>query len=184
MSKIIIGFTGLLSSGKGTATKYLEQKYNAKNCRFSSILRDLLTRIYMEHSRDNLIRLSETIRTTFGENILAKAITEDAKNSDAEITVVDGVRRLVDIENLAKLPNFILVAISADPKIRYERLIKRGENIDDKNKTYEQFLADHQRSTETSILDVIPHAKENINNNGSTEDLYIQLDTLVNKYTK
>jgi len=31
MSKIIIGFTGLLSSGKGTATKYLEEKYKAKN---------------------------------------------------------------------------------------------------------------------------------------------------------
>ena len=182
MSKIIIGFTGLLSSGKGTATKYLEEKYKAKNCRFSSILRDILSRIYTEHSRDNLIRLSEMLRTTFGENILAKAISEDAKNSESDITVVDGVRRLADIEHLTKLPNFILVEIFAESTVRYERLVQRSENVDDKNKTYEQFLADHQRSTELSILEVVPHAKEKIDNNGTVEQLQQQLDSLIEKY--
>jgi hypothetical protein len=61
-------------------------------------------------------------------------------------------------------------------------LITRGENADDNTKTYEQFLTDHQRSTELSILDVIPQAKERIDNNGTIEGLYGQLDELVKKY--
>jgi hypothetical protein len=63
-------------------------------------------------------------------------------------------------------------------------LIQRGENADDATKTYEQFLADHERSTEKSILEVVPLAKERIDNNGDQEDLHKQLDALVEKYTK
>ncbi|MCX6779093.1 MAG: AAA family ATPase [Candidatus Magasanikbacteria bacterium] len=180
--KIILGFSGLLSSGKGTAAKYLEEKYGASSYRFSTMLRDVLNRLYIEHSRDNLIKLSEIIRTTFGEDALAKTIAKDAETDPNPIIVVEGIRRLADISHLQQLPNFILVEIFADPKIRYERLVQRGENTDDKTKTYEQFLADHQRSTELSILEVLKQAKEKIDNNGNTLELQKQLDALVKKY--
>jgi dephospho-CoA kinase len=182
MNKTILGFVGLLSSGKGTAAKYLETKYSANTYRYSTILRDLVDRIYVEQSRDNLIKMSETIRSTFGEDTLAKAIAKDAETAINNLVVVEGIRRPADIEYLAKLPNFVLIEIFAEPKTRYERLIKRGENADDNSKTYEQFLADHQRSTELSILEVIPHAKERIDNNGNLENLYQQLDRLVGRY--
>ncbi len=180
--KVIIGLTGLLASGKGAASKYLEKKYGASTFRFSSILRDICQRAYLEKTRDNLVKLSECLRATFGEDLLAKAIAKDAESNNNQIVIVDGIRRMADIVHLKSLPNFILVAISADSKIRYERLIKRGENSDDVAKTYEQFLADHELSTEKSILEVIPYAKDHIDNSGSIEKLYEQLDQLVTKY--
>lgn len=183
-SKIIFGFVGQLASGKGTAAKYLAEKFKANTFRYSTILRDLLDRVYLEQSRDNLIKMSECVRDTFGESTLAKAIAADAKKAESKIVVVEGIRRLADIEYLAKLPNFILVEIFADPKIRYERLVKRRENIDDAAKTYEQFLEDHKRSTEISIQEVLPYAKEKIDNNMTLEGLYCQIDKLVEKYTK
>lgn len=181
-NKIIIGFVGLLASGKGTAAKYLEEKYHASSYRFSTILRDMLRRAYLEQTRDNMIKISEAIRGTFGEDILAKTIARDAENDTNSIVIIDGIRRLADIEHLRKLPNFLLVEIFAEPKTRHERLVKRGENPDDVTKTYEEFLADHQRSTEITIPDVIPLAKSHIDNNGTLDELHAQIDQIVKQH--
>jgi dephospho-CoA kinase len=113
---------------------------------------------------------------------LAKIITQDALKDKKRVIVVEGIRRLDDIKYLSKLPNFILVEIVADSKIRYQRLIERGENTDDNAKTYQEFLADHKKSTEITIAKVIKLAQEKINNNGSEKDTQKQLDKLMKKY--
>lgn len=179
--KIIIGFTGLMASGKDAAKKYLEEKYGAESFRFSSIMRDVLKRINVEMSRTNLSAVSLCLRQTFGEDLFAKVIASDAQNANSDIVVVDGVRRLADIAHLSKLDGFHLVAIEADPKIRHERLVKRGENVGESDKTYEQFIADHQAETELTIPEVMSKADLKINNDGSFEDLYKQIDELVEK---
>lgn len=180
--KIVLGFVGLLASGKGAVAKYLEEKYSADTFRFSTMLRDLCDRIYIEQSRNNLIKMSEIIRSTFGEDTMAKVMAHDAKTAKENIIIVEGIRRMADIEYLSKLENFVLIEIFAKQETRYERLIKRGENADDNTKTYEQFLEDHKRSTEMSIPEVATHATEKIDNNGSIDDLHEQLDKLVEKY--
>jgi dephospho-CoA kinase len=180
--KIILGFTGLPASGKGTAAKYLEDKYRAKNFRFSTMLRDLLNRIYLPQSRDFMIKMSEIIRATYGEDTMAKVIAKDVENADCEVVVVEGIRRMADIEFLKKLPNFVLIEIFADIETRLGRIQKRRENPDDAMKTMDQFKADHQRSTEVTIPEVAGHATERIDNNGSLDDLNQQLDILVTKY--
>lgn len=179
--KIIIGFTGLMASGKDAAKKYLEEKYGAESFRFSSIMRDVLKRINVEMSRTNLSAVSLCLRQTFGEDLFAKVIASDAQNATSDIVVVDGVRRLADIAHLSKLAGFHLVAIEADPKIRHERLVKRGENVGESEKTYEQFIADHQAETELTIPEVMSKADLVINNDGSFDDLYKQIDELVAK---
>lgn len=180
--KIIFGFTGLMVSGKGTAAAYLKEKYSADTFRFSTMLRDLLTRIYLETSRDYMIKMSEIIRGTFGEDTMARVIAKDVERGEGQLIVVEGIRRTADVAYLSKLPNFVLVEIFADPQIRYERLVKRRENPDDATKTFEQFMKDHERSTEISILEITAKATERINNNGSMEEFQAQLDALVHKY--
>jgi len=44
-AKIIFGFTGLMSSGKGGAGEYLKSKYNASVFSFSKSICDVLDRI-------------------------------------------------------------------------------------------------------------------------------------------
>lgn len=180
--KLVLGLVGLLASGKGTAAKYLEKKYSADTYRFSTMLRDLCDRVYLEQSRDNLIKMSEIIRGTFGEDTMARVMARDAQSALNNIVIVEGIRRLADIDYLSKLPNFVLIEIKAAPKIRYERLLKRNENPDDSVKTYEQFLEDHKRSTEMSIPEIAVRATERIDNNGSLKELYKQLDELIYKY--
>jgi dephospho-CoA kinase len=179
--KIILGLVGLFASGKETTKKYIVEKYNAKDCRFSSILRDAMTRTAIPISRENLQKLSTVLRTNFGEDLLAKAIAMDASKLDANIVVIDGVRRPTDIEHLTKLPNFFLIKIDADPKIRYERLVKRNENEGDDKKTFEQFLKDHKGEADSLIPFVMATAKYSVNNSGSFENLYKQLDEIIKK---
>jgi dephospho-CoA kinase len=182
MKKIIFGFTGLISSGKGTAAAYLEKKYGASTYRFSTTLRDLLDLLYLPHTRDNLQDISTILRKQFGEDLLAKTMARNVESDKKNIIVVEGIRRLADIDYLAKLPGFVLVEIKADAKIRYERLTKRNENQDDKEKTFAEFLADHEKEAENSIPEVISHATEHVDNTGDFATLYKQLDELVVKY--
>ncbi len=182
-NKIIFGFTGLIASGKGYAAEYLHTRYNASTYRFSTMLRDALDRFYIPQTRDNIIKISEIMRGTFGEDIMAKTMAQDVASNASSLIVVEGIRRPADIEYLARMPNFVLVEVFADSKIRYERVVQRAENIGDSAKTYEEFMADHKRSTELSILEVIKSATEKIDNNGDVELYHKQLDALVAKYT-
>lgn len=180
--KIILGFVASMAAGKGTAAKYLEEKYGAHTYRFSTMLFDLLKRIYVEPSRDNLIKMSEIIRGTFGEDTMAKVMAKDAENDKNNLIIVEGIRRMADIEHLAKLPNFVLIEIFADLEKRHQRLIQRREKPDDATTTLEQFKKDHARSTEITIPEVASHAIARIDNNGTVAELHKQLDDLLNKH--
>ena len=147
-------------------------------------MRDVLNRVDLPVSRDNLIKISTVLRQNFGEDLLAKAIAKDASNLKADIVVIDGMRRMSDIGHLINLPNFILISVEAKPEVRYERLVKRNENIGDAEKSFEEFLADHKKETEITIPEVMSHAKEVINNDGSFDDLIKQTDLIVEKYFK
>lgn len=178
--KIVIGFTGLIACGKGTAAKYLKEKYGATTYRFSTMLRDALDRFYLPQTRENMVAISECLRQTFGQDLLAKVIAEDVKQDQGKIIVVEGIRRLPDIKYLREVPGFKLIKIEVAAETRYDRLTKRDENPDDKSKTYAQFLADHQLPTELTIPEAMAQADATINNSGSLADLYLELDKLIN----
>ncbi len=178
-NKIIIGLVGQMAAGKGTVAKYLENKYQASIHRFSTILRDVLERLHLEISRQNLQNLSTVLRKNFGEDILAKVISEDVVNDQNKIIVIDGIRRLADIKYLKKLPTFKLVSITADPKIRYQRLVNRNENKNDKQKTYEEFLAEQKKEAEIEIPRVMAEAEIEINNDKDLDELYAQIDKII-----
>ena len=178
-NKIILGFTGQIACGKGTIAQYIQDTHSASNYRFSTMLRDVLDRFNLEHTRKNLVGISEYLRNTHGEDIMAKTMASDVEKDQNNIIVVEGIRRMADIAYLSKLPNFTLVKIEATPEKRYERIIKRGENKDDNTKTFEEFQKDHKQPTEVTIPEVMSHATLSIDNNGTLEELHKQLDKLV-----
>jgi dephospho-CoA kinase len=184
MAKIIIALTGEIACGKGTVTEYLTKKYQASNKRYSTMLRDLLARLYVQPSRESLASLSKYIRGAFGQDIMAKVMTKDIKKDKSEIIVLDGVRRQSDLEHIKNLPNFNLVYIETRLKKRYDRIINRGENSDDKGKSYNQFKIDHQLETERQIRALKKLSKYVINNNGTKERLYKQIDDLIETIKK
>jgi len=184
MAKLILGFTGEMVSGKGTAAKYVCEKYGSNSHRFSTILRDILNRVYLEHSRENMQKLSSALRSTFGEDVMAKSISLDVQNDEGEIVVIDGIRRSPDIKYLQDLPNFKLVYIDADIEIKHKRLLERNENPDDATKTLEQFKEDHKGEAETQIRGLKEHSQYIVDNNGSLDDFYVQIDKIIQENIK
>ncbi|OGL74286.1 hypothetical protein A3F28_00645 [Candidatus Uhrbacteria bacterium RIFCSPHIGHO2_12_FULL_57_11] len=182
MATVIIGLVGEGGAGKGTIAAYLKEKHQAATCRFSDALNDILARLDVESTRENLIELSEILRKSFGETVIARAVARWARERTEEIIAVDGIRRMGDIETLGKLPGFHLVYVTADPKTRYERMIRRGEKAGETEMTYERFLVQEQLPTEVSIKDVAAHAEEKIDNNGGLDQLHTQVDELMHKW--
>ncbi|MFA5109050.1 MAG: AAA family ATPase [Patescibacteria group bacterium] len=185
MSKIILGFAGHIASGKDVCKKYLMEKYGAGSHRYSTVLRDILNRLYLPTDRNNLQNLSLDLRTRFGGDTLARVIIEDIIRDEREIIVIDGIRRLDDVTSLTKkFPDLHIIGIEVDAKTRYERLVKRDENIGDAAKTFEQFLADDQKEAELEIPTVMAAAEHKISNNGTLEELYAQIDQIISKIKK
>ncbi len=179
MAKHIIGIAGEMASGKDTVTAYLEERYGAKQYRFSDPLRSILGTMHLDITRDNLTTLSTHLREAFGQDILAHIIEREAEGTDADIVVIDGVRRLSDIDLVKEKPNFTLWYTEADVNIRFERLHGRRENQDDSTLTLEQFIEDHSNETERFIPELKNHAKVVIENNGTLEELHAQVDKLI-----
>jgi dephospho-CoA kinase len=179
MAKIIIGLVSQLAGGKETTKNYLIEKYGATGHRFSTILREVLERLYLPVSRKNMQDLSLTLRQTFGQDLLAKIIVQDVMNDPNELVVVDGIRRLPDIAYLKDLPGFRLLRIETAEKIRYDRMVRRNENAGDADKTLAQFLADGQKEAELQIPEVMASAELSVKNNGSLTEFYVQLDAII-----
>ncbi len=181
MVKIIIGLSGEMASGKGTVAKYISEKYGASSYRFSTILRDVLDRLCIKQSRENVSKMSTILRQNFGEDLFAKVMAENVKKDNNDVIVIDGIRRLEDITYLKEIPEFKFVFIDADIKKRYERIIKRDENVDDIGKTFDEFEKEHELETEVQIKNLKEKADVIINNDGNMEDLYQKVDEIINK---
>lgn len=180
--KRIIGLVGKQGSGKGTVANILQEKYGAKLFRFSAILGDVLDRIAVEKTRDNLIALSEALRKTFGEDVLAYAIERDAATSDADLVVVDGIRRVEDLAALEPLPQFRLVKVEAPIKTRFQRSKARGEKTGESDMSWEEFLkVENEAPTEVTIPSVEARAGVAIENDGTREELETKVRDLMEK---
>lgn len=181
MDKIIIGMAGQMSSGKDTIANYIVEKYGGVSLSFSQPLRDILNRAFLPIDRSNLVWLGQTLVDRFGSDILSKIISKEIEKSDKKIFILPNIRREGDVSCFKDWPEYILIGVQTDPKISYERLIKRSQNTDDQIKTWEQFQKDLQLSTEVEIENLIQKSSIQINNNGSLEELYQQIDKIIEK---
>jgi len=179
MAKLILGLAGEMVSGKGTIAKHVVKEHNGGAHRFSTILRDVLDRLYLEQSRDNIQTLSTVLRKSFGEDMMAKIMYHDAQKDEHDIVIVDGVRRMADIAYLKELPHFKLIYVEADMEIRYKRIVSRGENTDDAKKSFSEFEKAHQDESESQIRDLKNYANYVIDNNGTFPELYKQIEDII-----
>ena len=180
-NKIILGFVGDLASGKGTVCKYLNEKYGVNSYRFSTMLRDVLNRIYVEQNRENLQDLSTFLRQRYGQDIMSKVIVKDVLNDKNNIVAVEGIRRPTDITYLRELSGFHLIYITAEAKIRWQRMVSRKENADDANKTFEQFLKDEQAEADALIKELGKKAEFTITNDDAMEEFYSKMEGVLKK---
>ena len=176
--KIIIGLAGKIASGKDSVGKYFVEKYRAEKIRFSTILRNILEILNLPESRENMQSLSTVLRKNFGENILAKAIVKLTNKTNNNLVVIDGIRRLGDVDSLKTLNSFFLVYIDVDQDKRFKRSVARKENPGDENMLREKFDERDAVETEIQIESLKKEANFLIDNSGTLEETYLQIENI------
>ena len=184
MAKIIIGVAGEMGSGKEAISQYLVEKYHSSSHNFSQVLTDIAKRLYLPITRETQTAISGMIRTTFGQDIMAKVMANESKEDSTEIVVVQGIRRPQDMDQLRELPNFKLIYVEADIVVRYGRVKKRGEKENDATMTFEQFQHSHTYETELAIAGLKEYAAHVVKNDGTMEQLHKQVDEIIAQYVK
>ncbi|PIR03414.1 MAG: hypothetical protein COV60_00460 [Candidatus Magasanikbacteria bacterium CG11_big_fil_rev_8_21_14_0_20_43_7] len=183
MSKLILGITGEMATGKTTITEYITKHHGGISFRFSTMLRDIAQRIHVEESRENLQALSTVLRAEFGDDLMSNVIAKDVEKAQGDIIIVEGIRRPSDVTYLKKLSGFHLIGIAVDMRTRYERIIQRNENPDDQSKTWEAFQAEQTQESEEKIQDILREAEIIIDNNGDLASLHAQINAYIASFT-
>lgn len=183
MKKLIIGLVGEKAGGKGTAAEYLKKAHGAMSHAFSTPMKDCLKRLGLDMTRKNLIAFSELTRQAYGQDLYAMVVAKDAEKDNSKVVVVDGIRRPEDIAGLEPDPAFRLVYVTAPLDVRYERAKLRNEKGEG-DMTLEEFTAQESAPTERDIPVLGKAAEYTIDNSGTLEKLYSQLDRLIAEIKK
>jgi dephospho-CoA kinase len=92
-------------------------------------LMELLEKEGGDINRESLIEKGNQLRSKYGPSALADLLYEEAQKTDQNC-IIESIRTVGEIESLRSKGNFILLAVDADPKIRYERVVLRGSQTD------------------------------------------------------
>jgi dephospho-CoA kinase len=94
-------------------------------------------------------------------------------------TIIDSIRNPKEIEYLQTQENFILLAVDAPPKVRYERVIIRGRN--ESAQTLAEFIAkEKEEMTELEkgqqLQRCMQMADHLVSNEGTLEEFHRKLE--------
>lgn len=179
MEQIVFGLSGEPGAGKDTVKEYLVKQYNAESLGFSLILKDILNRLSLPLERSNYASLAESLRSSFGENILARVLALDVSKTKNTMVVIDGIRKFGELEELRRLGNFHFLFVETDIMVRYERVKTRGIKTDDTGKTLEVFMRDHEHAADREVRNLKEKADRVIENNGTVEELHKRIEEVL-----
>lgn len=181
---MIIGLTGKNASGKGEVAEYLKTK-SFIYYSLSDALREEATKLGLEHTRGNLIKLGNELRQRHGPQYLAEKVNNKLNGqlkNNVKNFVIDSIRSPFEAKELLKNKNFLLIGIDAPVELRFERLLERNRVGD--SKTLEEFKKHEEQENSndknSQQLDAtFKLSGKVIVNDGSLEQLHKKIDDLL-----
>ncbi len=168
--------------GKGEALKYLENK-GLKSVVMRTVVEDEMREKGVEVNNKNLREYATKIREEGGMDIVAKMCVPLVKKllEENENILIDGVRSYDEVELFKKEfgEDFVLIAIFAPFKIRFERLKKRGRPWDIQDEKGLRWR--DKKELEWGVGKSIALADMIIDNSGSLEEFHSKLDKIFSK---
>lgn len=183
----IIGITGTNGAGKGTIVSYLLDQHGFAHHSVREYLYEYLDQEGLAHNRDNLVRVANALRAKRGPAALAEALYERAAKT-GEDSIIESIRTPGEIDALAAKGPFILLAVDAPPRVRYERIKLRDSATDAVD--FDRFLTDEAREMDTTdpnkqnLRACMARADRILDNSGTFEDLYRQVDAMLEALPK
>lgn len=182
---LIIGITGTLGAGKGTIVEYLVRKYNFKHYSVRNFLLQKIREQGLIENRDSMVVVANSLRQKYGSSYIVEQLFNEALKFDNP-AIIESIRNVGEIEALNKLGNFVLIAVDANPQIRFERIKSRNSETDKIN--FEEFLSNELRELNSddpnsqNISKCLDLAKVVFDNSKNLEHLYKQIDNFFKIY--
>jgi len=182
--QVIIGITGTNGAGKGTVVEFLMKELGFKHYSARGLLTKMLNEQGKELSRTNMNVTANKLRADNHPAIIAELLVKDAEK-DGGHAVIESIRTPGEANLLRKFKNFRLLAVNANSKVRYDRVVTRGSSTD--KIPYEQFVAEEEREmtstdpNKQNISKCFEMADDIIDNNGTPEELREKLNEYVKK---
>lgn len=179
---MIIAIAGTHGAGKGTVVDYLKQK-GFVHLSARELIKEEVARRGLEPTRPNISATVTDMRNKISPLWVVETLMDRAKETGGDV-VIESIYTLPEVEYLRGRGALVL-AIDADPEIRYNRVIGRGSETD--HITFEQFKEQQERELASSdpnaqnVQAVMQVADYTIQNNASTEELFVQVEKLLTK---
>lgn len=172
--QLVIGLVGESGAGKDTVADYLKHRYDATLMRFSDPLKQTLSMLVERPSRADQAWLAVALKKRFGNDVLFRMLKQQMNG--ASLVSLNGLRYKEDLTFLRSFPENVLIYVTCDPKMRWERSIKRGEKSDD-NIDFDEFVRmEKSLETEKAISHIGSQAEYTIYNDTTLEDLFEKVD--------
>lgn len=181
---MIIGITGTDGAGKGIVVDYLVNEKGFTHYAARQLWVDEINRRGLTVKRENMRIVANDLRRQHGNDYLVTAYVDRVKKEGVNNAIIESIRATAEAETL-KRRGGILLAVDADQKLRYERIVGRGSETD--AVTFETFAA--QEALEMNDPDpngmqketVMKMANYTILNNGTLKELHTQIEKTLSR---
>ncbi|MDP4282345.1 MAG: AAA family ATPase [Bacteroidota bacterium] len=179
---IILGITGTLGAGKGTIVDYLKREKGFTHFSVRSFLLEKIREAGLPENRDSMYELANKLRAKNGPSYVIDQLYLKARESGRNC-IIESIRTTGEIESLREKEHFYLLAVDADPEIRYQRILLRHSETDAiSRETFMNNEYREMRSTnpgEQNLRKCIEMADFLLTNNGTKEDLDHQVEKIL-----
>jgi len=167
--RVVMGIAGMPGAGKGVFRRtILRMGYPVVT--MGDEVRAEVKRRNLQPTPNNLGKTMLNLRELEGQAAIAKRCIPNVENRTQRLVVIDGIRSLVEVDEFKKkFARFILVAIHASPKTRYQRLFRRRRSDDPLD--WKTFMERDLRELGIGMGSVISVADYMIVNEGSIGQL-------------
>ena len=177
---MIFGLTGKTGSGKSVVAEYFQDK-GYEFYSLSDMIREEIRSKGLEVTRENLIATGRRLREEGGPSALADRVRQ--KFQENHNYIIDSIRNPAEVKSLQQAPEFKLIYVDADQKVRFERVVSRkreGDPLDfDKFVELENKELQSDNPAAQQLNQTIALADVTVHNNGTIEELIEQLDHIL-----
>lgn len=180
---MIIGITGTIGSGKGTIVEYLLKEKGFKHYSARAFITEEIEKRGLPVNRDSMVLVGNDLRAIHGPAYVIEALYERALAMGGD-SVIESIRTAGEVEAMRDKEGFCLLAVDADARTRYDRISKRGTSTD--SISFEEFAAQEEREMSSddpgkqNLGECIRLADYALRNDGTFDDLYVQLEEILN----